>query len=315
MGTDDQNKFKLPLSVKVGLIIVTIIGLLLLVILLPLSFTYVEYDEYAFKKSTVDNKVDTGKTYKTGRYFWGLTRTAVTFPSTYQYITYRERDVQVFSADGLVFNLDVDIYYKLEEENLPNIFKTYGLLWKDRLIDTIKAALKNKAAEYTVDEYIRNRTQLSGEFLTRLNDDLSKMFIGVKPFKLMLLYFEFPESLRSKFLSTAVQELLNDKALLQQEVELINAETSRLVEEVKANITIINENGHTTADAIIQNAQAQANNLELNALGDGLADLFAELEMDNSTDRKKLFDLMTILDSKSDSKVLVGPFGNIIIGH
>ena len=44
------------------------IGLLLLVILLPLSFSYVEYHEYGLKQRKSTGTVDVSKVYDSGRY-------------------------------------------------------------------------------------------------------------------------------------------------------------------------------------------------------------------------------------------------------
>jgi len=300
----------------VGVVVLVSLGLLLLAILLPLSYTYVDYNEIAFKKSTTDNKVDTSKSYHTGRYFWGITTTAVKFPSVYQHLSYRDNDLRVFSQQGLEFAIDCDIFYRIAEEDLPDIFKDFGLGYKDRLYDAVKASIKNTAPLYTVNDYLKNRTEITNEFLLRLNDDLRSMHINVRADKLMLQYFDFPENLKQKFLLTAVQEQENEKALLQQEVDLIQKQTDQFVEEIQANITIIHQNGTSTADVLVKNAQATANSIQLSATGQGLAHLFLELNMTDIVDRKKLFELMSILDSSSKPRVIVGDFGGkLILGN
>jgi len=302
-------------SIIAGVTTVFGLGVLLLVILLPLSFTYVDYNEVAFKKSTTDNKVDTTRSYHTGRYFWGLTTTAVRFPSVYQHISYREDDLLVFSKQGLEFSLECDVFYRLEEMYLPEIFSEFGVAFSSRLYDAIRASIKNTAPEFEVNDYLKNRTEIAETFLTNLNADLQLLHINVQPYKFLLQYLDFPENLKQKFLSTAVQETSNQKALLQQQVDLIQKETDQIVEGIQANITIIAQNGTSTADVLIKNAQSLANNILLSATGQALAFLFQELNMTNTTDRKRLFELMTLLDSQTNPRVIVGDFGgNIIIG-
>jgi regulator of protease activity HflC (stomatin/prohibitin superfamily) len=233
----------------------------------------------------------------------------------YQELSYRNGDLRVFSQGGLEFDLECDVFYRLEEENLPAIFKDYGLAFKDRLYDAVKASIKNTAPEYTVNDYLKNRTLIEDEFLTRLNADLESMHIDVKAHKFLLQYFDFPENLKQKFLSTAVQEQVNQKALLQQEVDLIQKGTDHLVEAIQANITIIAQNGTSTADVLVKNAQALANAIQLSATGKGLAYLFSELNMTDVGDRKKLFEFMSILDSVSKPRVIVGDFsGKLVLG-
>jgi frataxin-like iron-binding protein CyaY len=275
----------------------------------------VDYNEIAFKKSTTDNRVDTSRSYHTGRYFWGLTTTAVRFPSVYQHISYRNNDLLVFSKQGLEFALECDVFYLLDESELPAIFSEFGLAFNSRLYDAVKASIKNTAPEFEVNDYLNNRTEIADIFLSNLNTDLEVLHVTVRPYKFLLQYLDFPDNLKQKFLSTAVQETNNQKALLQQQVDLIQKETDQLVEAIQANITIIAQNGTSTADVLIKNAQSLANNILLSATGQGLSFLFDELEMTNSTDRKKLFELMTLLDSQTNPRVIVGDFGgNIIIG-
>jgi len=51
-----------------------VIALLLLVILLPLTFSYIEYFEYGLIQRATTGAVDTSKVYATGRYALGPDR-------------------------------------------------------------------------------------------------------------------------------------------------------------------------------------------------------------------------------------------------
>jgi len=44
---------------------------------------------------------------------------------------------------------------------LADIFKDFGLAYKERLYDAVKASLKNSAVTFSVNDYIRNRTLVS----------------------------------------------------------------------------------------------------------------------------------------------------------
>ena len=74
------------------------VGFLLLVILLPLSFSYVEYHEYGLLQRKSTGKVDTTKVYGSGRYAVG---------PDYTFLKYRADahslqldDLSVFSSSG-----------------------------------------------------------------------------------------------------------------------------------------------------------------------------------------------------------------------
>jgi len=288
------------------------LALLLLVIMLPLSFTYVEFNEVAFKKSTIDNLVDTDNSYGAGRYFWGLSTTAVTFPSVYQRIDMRDGDLLIFSSAGSEFVIECDVYYRLALDRLPIIFREVGLNFHERFSGAVRASIKNTAPEFTVDDYIKNRTVIADRMFIKLREDLAALNQDIIPYKFLLLSFEFPPELRSKFLDTAVQEQLNKKAQFQQEVDLIQKSTEQLLEAVRANRTIIIQNGTATTDVLIKNAQADADKIRLEATGQGISDLFTTLSITDANDRKMLFDLLTILDIHSTPQLIIGDVGVII---
>jgi len=288
------------------------LALLLLVIMLPLSYTYVEFNEVAFKKSTIDNRVDTTMSYGSGRYFWGLSTTAVRFPSVYQRIEMRDNDLLIFSSAGSEFVIECDVYYRLALDRLPIIFEQVGLNYHERFSEAVRASIKNTAPEFTVDEYIRNRTGIADYMLLKLREDLAVLNQDIIPHKFLLLSFEFPPELQHKFLDTAVQEQLNKKAQFQQEVDLIQKSTEQLLEAVRANRTIIFQNGTATTAVIIKNAQSEADQIRLEAVGQGIAQLFSALSITDPNDRKMLFDLLTVLDLQSTPQLVIGDIGVII---
>ena len=63
------------------------IGLLLTVILVPISFKYLNYDEFAYKVSTIGNVVDVSQVYGPGgRHFIGPTNYFNTFPANFVFV-------------------------------------------------------------------------------------------------------------------------------------------------------------------------------------------------------------------------------------
>jgi uncharacterized membrane protein len=52
-------------------LIVSIIGILLLVILLPISFSYIDYYQYGFLRRLTSGRVNLDRVYEVGRYFSG----------------------------------------------------------------------------------------------------------------------------------------------------------------------------------------------------------------------------------------------------
>jgi hypothetical protein len=116
------------------------VSLILLLVLLPLSFSYVEYDEYALKKHTVENTVETDSTYDVGRYYWGVDRTALPFSRHFQKVT---ETFSIFPTNGLEFDVDVVFWYRIQKENLGQLYKAFGTSFDSQVRNRANAKIKN----------------------------------------------------------------------------------------------------------------------------------------------------------------------------
>jgi hypothetical protein len=148
--------------------ILLILGALLALILDPMVFTYVERNTYAFKKNKTSNQVDQSKIYQAGRYAWGITYTSVAFPSTYQHLKFRGSDLTIYTGTGLTFSIEMDLFFKIEPQNLRTIYSTFGKNYMTRFRDASCASLKNSAPHFGVNEFIFNRSQIVAFMFDRL---------------------------------------------------------------------------------------------------------------------------------------------------
>ena len=292
-------------------IILASIGLLLMLILVPLSFSYVEWDEMAFKKNVLTNVVDDSQVYLSGRYLWGPTFEALTFPRTFQLIQYRNNDLLIFSGKGLEFSIEIDVYYKLDPQKLQQIFSNFGTNYHERFKDAIRASLKNSAPLYSVDDYITKREEIIQFMFVELNHDLEPFNLSIELHKLLLHRIIFPEIIKNKFLQTAVQVLNNKKSQLEQEVEIILKNTETLIENINANITIVNKSAIAQANTIVVSSEEEAKNIVQKAVGTGINSLMTAIGAITSDTRKDLFSLLTVQDGET-LKTLVGDLSAII---
>ena len=60
------------------------VNLIVGIILLCVSFQYVDYNQYALKRNTLTNKVYTDKIYENGRYIFGPSVDMIYFERDYQ---------------------------------------------------------------------------------------------------------------------------------------------------------------------------------------------------------------------------------------
>jgi hypothetical protein len=272
---------------------VGILTILLLSVMLPLSYQYVEYNEYALKQKL---QVDTTAVYGHGRYFWGLGTTTLKFPSVYIHAEYDHTGV--IAQGGINFEINCDIYYRITQEDLVPIFQEFGLTYQDRFYDTLKTAIKNTVPLYTLSFFLQNRSEVT-EVIRSVLDGIgqSQLHIRVEPGKFVIREVFLADSLISNFLTTAIQGVTNDKAYLTQDIALIEKETESSLEFVNANITIINANGISQADGIVEGAKAESGKLILSAKGKGIGELFNVLNLTDTNERKRLLEMYTIIES------------------
>lgn len=314
-----------------------VVVVLFLLIFLPSSFSYVEWNQLAFKKNTLSNTVERSEVFTNGRYFWGVTQEPLTFPSIYQNISYRGNDLSVFAgsedqnnsaAAGLEFSIECNVYYRLLPENLKEIFNDFGTAYHDRFVDAIKASIKNTAPEFGVDDYVENRQTISERMREEINNDIKKLNIQIEPHHLMLFRVNFPDRVLNKFEATVMKDLEIDKSILNRDVEIYKKGTEKQVSEIQANITVVNETAdakalaitetatakaeaisleaEAKAEAIILNAQAESIRIHEEALGVGLNNMMEQLGIDSLETRRKLFQILIIMDNPGSEKIIIG---------
>lgn len=182
------------------------IGLLLTVILIPLSFSYVEYHEIALKKDTITNEVDTGSVYTNGQYFWGVNKKPLSFPRQYQIV---KQDFSIFPSGGFEFDVSVVFWYRLNPEKLGSLYNSFGNAFHSQVVNRANAQIKNRAPDFTLEEYITRREEITRALYDALVDDLDEIFIELPADKFYLAEVQIPSEVRSRDLTAAVQEQRN----------------------------------------------------------------------------------------------------------
>jgi regulator of protease activity HflC (stomatin/prohibitin superfamily) len=145
-----------------------------------------------------------------------------------------------------------------------------------------------------------------------LNTDLAELFISIEPHKFLFKKVAFPDDVDQVFLNTAVQELENEKAILEQAVALTTRETARLIEEIDANITVVTATAMAEAEAIVNIAEAEAERIIQEATGVGINYMFTALNITQPEEREKLFELFGILDNENGVQILSGNINPLV---
>ena len=105
------------------------LGLLLLVILLPLSYQYVDFTEYGLRYNTITKKVEPTEAFEAHRFFGGLSTAYHIYPKTVQIVIFNgtglKKPIEMKDKIGGSFNIEVNMGYQLLKDSIYDIFRTY----------------------------------------------------------------------------------------------------------------------------------------------------------------------------------------------
>eukprot|EP00484_Ammonia_sp_Unknown_P026546 CAMPEP_0197031546 /NCGR_PEP_ID=MMETSP1384-20130603/10526_1 /TAXON_ID=29189 /ORGANISM="Ammonia sp." /LENGTH=279 /DNA_ID=CAMNT_0042461089 /DNA_START=118 /DNA_END=957 /DNA_ORIENTATION=+ len=264
------------------------------------SFVYVEYDEYAFKKSTTTNKVDQSQVYDNGRYLWGFNHKKVAFPKLFQL---QELNLSVSNVEGVSVNVAISFWYRLPKEDLSKIYSTYGTNYETQLVSIARAAVRNTAVIFSVNQFLNNRTIVRDQIAQNVSIALEGMNIDCPAYTVQLNEIEFSATLLATHLNAAITLENNLKKEYEKEAAGIRAETDKLVEEYTANTTIVTRTAEANKTAEIETAQAKYDEIIAEARGIGLATTMEALGIVAEAEKARFLKLMAILDN-SEARII-----------
>lgn len=298
----------LKTSQKIGL---TCGGLILFVgmIILIVSFHYVEYNEYVFKKYDTGNTVYTNKVYENGRYVWGPAHSKISFPRDYQRIDFE--DLSVADSDGKELLLDVSIYYLVRKLDLKRLYSKFGTGFYSTVKSKTESIIKNTAPLYSIDKYLTNREDISSVMNTNVTKTLDTMWIDLEDYKLQLKRIKMSDTVEDKYLEAAIKVEEEIQTTYQGEADEIRAETDQLIAEYSVNSSLIVAEAEAEATRIKEQATASGDLLTGTARGKGIASIITDLAITNTSTRATFIKLMSILDNENIK--LIDTDGTILI--
>lgn len=270
-------------------------------IMLITSFSYVEYDEYCFKKSTTTNKVDQSEVYANGRYLWGFNQKKVSFPRLFQQ---QELNLSVANEEGVMVNVLVSFWYRLPKENLAAIYSRYGTAYETQLLSFARSAVRNTAVDFSVNEFLTNRSIVRDQIAVEVSRAIAELEgIDCPAYTVQLNEIEFTAALIQSHLNAAITLEENLLKEFEQEATEIRATTDKLVEEYSANTTIITRTAEASKTAQIETAQAQYDEIIGSARGNGMASAMSALGIEDAADKARFLKLMAVLDN-ADARIV-----------
>lgn len=239
-----------------------VVGILLIVILVPLSFSYVEYYEFGLAKTKATGNVDTSQVYSRGRYALGVTKGFLKYQADAHHENFDE--LSVFSAGnsnssiGLAFKVDVDFTFLLKKDEVGLLHQEIASSYRNVIVSRARDAIKNEAVFVTFTEYFEQRRMVEQRFRDAVQarwDTNPSVHCNLDQFHLGRI--RIPDTVAEKQLDSRIQNELNDRESFLQQAQLERETTA-----VRVNSILLEK------DNILRTAQAEASLLRAKAKAD-----------------------------------------------
>lgn len=266
-----------------------VVAILLLVILLPLSFSYLAPWEYGLRQRKSTSKVRTDRIYTGGRYLNGPDMKFFTYKADAHHV--KLDNVAIFSQGGedsigLSFQIDVDFTYFLIKDKIGETHKDLARTYESVVQSRANDAIKNSATSVPFEDYFKNREEVEETFREAVTSRWNEppiLHVSLDQFHVGRI--KIPESVVEKQLQAKLQIETNDKEKFLQEAKVEREKTAVKVNEVnlKRNKLLLEteaEASKTRAKAI-----ADAELIKTSAFNNGLVTLLSEVGIDQQPDK------------------------------
>eukprot|EP00804_Cyclotella_cryptica_P005676 CCRYP_000049-RB/>CCRYP_000049-RB protein AED:0.11 eAED:0.11 QI:1916/1/1/1/0.75/0.6/5/318/313 len=239
-----------------------IVGAMLILILVPLSFSYVDYYDYGLAQRKSTGSVDTNQVYTNGRYMLGPDRHFIKYQADAHLESFDE--LSVFSATtsnmsiGLAFQVDIDYTFFLKKDKIGLLHQELATDYRNVIVSRAEEAIKNIAAEQvSFTEFFQQRKKVEALFRSAvetrwqsppsLHCELDQFHLG---------RITIPKSVATKQLESRVQNERNDMEQFLQKSQMEREKTT--VEVNKVDLETVKELRTARAEASLVKTRAQA---------------------------------------------------------
>jgi len=262
--------------------------LIFLLILLPLSFSYIDYYDYGLEQRKSTGKVNTNKVYEGGRYWLGPDHKFLKYPADQQ-ILFLD-DLAVFSdggedSVGLTFLVDIYITYAINEQEVGKLHRELAKSYSSVVESRTNDAIKNSAINITFTDYFENRKTVEAQFRdavqTRWNFS-PQLHVTLDQFHIGRI--KIPETVATKQLEALVQKERTAKEQFLQDARLEREKTAVQVNTINLQTDQLLRSTQAKAALQVANAIAQSEKIKLSALNTGTKDLLQTIGIDSQNE-------------------------------
>ena len=315
-------------TMKFILIVVAIVALLL-VILLPMSFSDLDYYEMGFKKSKISGSVDTSRVYTGGRHFLGVSDTFKVFKADAHILEFEE--LSIYNEEKIEVKMACSLQYFLRKEDLKLLHDRFDVNYQPVLSKTAASAIKNQASKYSIEEYRLMRTKVSQGLAdaaafalggnccrkdcnasvcrpnckeySKCNNTDKGLFADLSHFQ--MLKVDITADQEKRFLQQVLEQELKDTEKFKQNETITRKKTEEEKRLIENQALEVAQNASATATLMKEKAKAESKQIVENARTSGLSTLYGMLNVTSEED-KKAIDYIRTLRNKDDANIYIG---------
>eukprot|EP00794_Sanderia_malayensis_P017302 gene17302-19034_t len=305
------------------------IGALLMVILIPMSFSDLEYYEMGFKQRRSTGTVDRSKVYYGGRHYIGVDYKFKKFKLSVHLEAFNK--ISIFNKDKLEVSMTCSLQYVLLPDELQSLHDSYDLDYAPVLRTTAQEAIKNAATQFSVNQFRLTRSNVSktlfeaarvalGGTCCPKNCQLFTCYPGCQPYSTCtkkdkglyasLKYFQLQavdisSEEKKKFLQNVIEQEKQDTEKFKQEEKIIRKKTEQ--EKFVIQNTALEVSQNATAKSQLINAQASAHAKAIveDSRNSGLQIIYSNLNI-TSEKHKKSLDYIRVLRNHKNAYMYSG---------
>lgn len=312
--------------IKVIVVGVTVV-VVLFVILIATSFSYLDYYEYGFKRQKSTGSVDKSEVYSVGRYFVGPDVEFKVFPADLHFISIE--NAKIFTSDKLEVQITATMQYIIRKDELISLHDAYDLDYDDVMQSSALDALKGAVTIYDTRELISNRANiektlfkavrerlggrccnsycgrtnpLCSSCLTTCSSTDKGINVEVKYFQLGTI--KIPSDVQNRFMQALTLQEQAAEEILKQDAVIIRKETSQKVQVIKNAAVEIFQNATAQAALITSVSQANYTAALETARSEGLKSVFTTMGF-SQQNHKNSFDYLKTIRGQSNTHLTV----------
>lgn len=242
-------------AVIITAIVLGSIGAILLSVLLPLSYSVVDLDQYAIYHSTWSEELSYKADFsESGRHFTGLTGQLIKFPRTKNLIQFSTgydgtprgilkgggNELQAWTKEGANVYIQASYYFSLTKENILKLYSEYGSNWMSFIVRLSFSALKATTCTFLTNDFVVNSQAVSSQMEKNLAAAFASNFSGavvLDSFQLMQISFdnELDQAINNKL----IQAFKTKSYALDQNITLTKKQTDLDVLLIDNNVSLI----------------------------------------------------------------------------